>query len=102
MFAFLPELVLVSKICVVPLVPVKVQVMGVVVSLSNFGQPDEGNSDPGKSQLACLTIKFEAEFQGGVILLHDIHTLGVLDPGDCSLGQSRTKGYCRHTPGFDG
>ena len=28
-------------------------------------------------------------------------TLGVLAPGDCSLGQSRTRGCCHHTPGFD-
>ena len=47
--AFLPKFVLVSKICLISLVLVEVQVMCVVVSLSNFGQPDGSNSDPRNS-----------------------------------------------------
>ena len=40
------------KICLIPLVLVEVQVVSVVVSLSNLGQPDESNSGPRKSQSA--------------------------------------------------
>ena len=56
--AFLPKLVLVSKICLISLVLVEVEVMSVVVSLSNIGQPDRFQSE-------CPEKSFDQLFVGG-------------------------------------
>ena len=87
---------------------VEVQVVSVVVSLSNLGQPDEIQL---RSQEKSLIDHFvskrrngQRKFQEGDKLGDPPSgpgTLGVLAPEDCSLGQSRTRGCCHHTPGFD-
>ena len=93
----MPNSILVSIVCLVSLA--EMEVMGVVVSLSNLSQPDEGKSWKSFTVLIlfgalCVCKRtFQEQKNGG--------TLDVLAPGDCSLDLSRTRDYCHRTPSVD-